>query len=109
MSTPLQTVKSVHGDKAALVDKLLPLADRHSDETEAEFKERLLRISNQKLLRMLDRVEDVKARFGSREALVDKIVAFETAGKGDADRRQKLLTLSIGRLVDLHDVLAKRA
>lgn len=106
MATPLQTVKSEHGTKAALVEKLLPLLDREADETEAEFKERLLLVSNAKLLRLWSRVEAVKADFGSREALADKVVAL--AG-GDADFRTKIHGLSTGRLLDMHGALARKA
>ncbi|MCA9542818.1 MAG: hypothetical protein KC613_00465 [Myxococcales bacterium] len=106
MSSPLQTVKSVHGDKAQLVEKLLPLMDRLPEETEDAFKERVQRISNAKLLRLWTRFEAVKRDFGTREALVDKIVELE---KADGDRRRKLLDLPTGRLLDLHGSLARRA
>jgi len=100
MASPLQTVKSQYGNKAALVDKLLPLLDRASEESEVQFKDRLSRVSNAKLLRLLARVDTVKSKFGSREALVDKIVTTETGGRVDADLRNSLLTQSTGRLID---------
>lgn len=104
MATPSQIVKAQYGGKEALVEKLSPLLDRGADESEAEFKDRLSRVSNKKLLRLLEREELLREKFGSREALVDAIVADRTAGKGDADLRRKLLGLTNGRLLALRGV-----
>lgn len=49
MTTPNQAVKAQHGSKADLVTKLVPLLDRGPDESEAEFKDRLSRVSNKKI------------------------------------------------------------
>lgn len=99
MSSPLHTVKTEFGSKEALVEKLTPLLDRDADESEEEFKDRLLRVSNRKLLRLWSREQDLRSRFGSRESLVDQIV--EMTG-GDADNRRKLLEKSTGQLLSLH-------
>lgn len=104
MATPSQIVKDQYGGKEALVEKLAPLLDRGEDESEADFKDRLSRVSNKKLLRLLEREELLRDRFGSREALVDAIVESKTGGKGDADLRRKLLGLSTGRLLALRGV-----
>lgn len=104
MANPLQNVKDQFGGKEELVEKLAPLLDRGPDESEADFKDRLSRVSNKKLLRLLGREELLRDRFGSREALVDDIVASRTDGKGDADLRRKLLGLSTGRLLALRGV-----
>lgn len=104
MATPNQAVKAQHGSKADLVTKLVPLLDRGPDESEAEFKDRLSRVSNKKLLRLMQRSEALKA-FGSRETLVDKIVELR---KGDADLRRKMLGLTTGRLLSLHTSLARK-
>jgi hypothetical protein len=106
MAAPLHTVKTQFGSKEALVDKLVPLLDKQAEETEADFKDRLMRVSNRKLLRLLARETDLRERFGSRETLVDKIVEIK---KGDAEYRRKLLGLSTGRLISLHRGLARRA
>ena len=100
MSTPLHTVKSDFGSKEALVEKLLPLLDRNAGEGDSEFRERLLRVSNGKLLRLWSREQDLKARFGGREALIDKLVESRL-GRTDADYRQKLAGLSTGRLLSM--------
>lgn len=101
MATPLQTVKSRFGSKEALVDVLLPLVERRPDESEAELRERLVRVSNKKLLRLLERGETLKARFGSREALIEQVVQ-QRAGRADADLAKKLGGQTTGRLLSLH-------
>lgn len=110
MSTPLHTVKDKFGSKEALVDKLVPLLDRREDESDAEFKERLLRVSNRKLLRLLDRVEAVRDRFGSREKLVDSIVELKGAkGQNADDQRRVLSGQGTGRLLSAHWGLSRAA
>ena len=100
MASPLQTVKSRFGSKEALVDKVAPLLDRRPEETEAELRERLLRVSNKKLLRLLERAEDFGARFGSRDALADAITQTR-AGRADAAYKSKLLGHTTGRLLSM--------
>lgn len=106
MATPLHTVKTEFGSKEALVGKLMPLLDRHADEDESEFKDRLLRVSNRKLLGLWKREQTLRADHGSRETLVDTVVALR---KGDADLRRKLLGASTGRLLDQHRALARKS
>lgn len=101
MATPLQTVKDRFGSKEALVDALLAQVDRRPDETEAELRERLVRVSNKKLLRLLERAESLKSEHGSRDALIEKIVQ-QRAGRADADLAKKLAGQSTGRLLSLH-------
>ena len=99
MSTPLHTVKTEFGSKEALVEKLIPLLDRQADESDAEFKDRLLRVSNRKLLRLWQREQDLRGRFSDRDGLIDAIVKL--ADKGDAGRH-KLVAMSTGRLLSMH-------
>ena len=110
MSTPLHTVKDKFGSKEALVDKLVPLLDRREDESDAEFKERLLRVSNRKLLRLLDRVESVRDRFGSRDKLVDSIIELKgVKGQNADDQRRSLTGQGTGRLLSAHWGLTRAA
>ena len=109
MASPLHTVKSEFGSKESLVGKLMPLLDRLPEESEDEFKDRLLHVSNRKLLRLWSREQTLRAGAGSREALVDAIVAKRTEGRGDADLRRKLLGLSIGRLLDMQRSLERQS
>jgi hypothetical protein len=110
MATPIQTVKSEFGSKEGLVDKLVPMLDRNADESDAAFRDRLLHVSNAKLLRLWQREQAMRSKFGSREKLVDKIVELRAGGqKADADYRKKILGLSTGRLLSLHEGLARAA
>lgn len=104
MATPLHTVKSEFGSKETLVGKLMPLLDRQADESEAAFKDRLMHVSNRKLLNLWQREQKLRADHGSRETLVDNIVKLRN---GDADLRKKLLGLSTGRLLDQHRTLSR--
>lgn len=102
MATPLQTVKTQFRNKEGLVEKLMPILDRGADESANEFKERLMRVSNKKLLRLWAREQRLRGEFGSRETLVDNIVT-KRLKRTDADYRNKLLGLGTGRLLSLHD------
>lgn len=108
MATPLETVKKQFGSKESLVSRLVPMLDRPSDETDDNFTERLLRVSNKKLLKLLDREQTVREKFGSREALVDRIVSLRF-GRADADYRRKISGYSTGRLLSMHAGLARKA
>ena len=100
MSTPLHTVKSDFGSKEALVEKLVPLLDRQDNESDGEFKERLMRVSNRKLLRLWEREQTLRETFTNREQLVDQIVEAKL-GRGDTEMRNRLLGLSTGRLLSM--------
>ncbi len=108
MATPLHTVKSEFGSKEELVGKLMPLLDRAADEGEDDFRDRLMHVSNRKLLGLWRREQTLRADHGNRETLVDTIVAARTGGRGDQDLRRKLLGFSIGRLLDQHQTLARK-
>ena len=64
-------------------------------------------MSNAKLLRLLEREEILRSKFGSREALADQITE-QKAGRADADLRAKLLRQSTGRLLSMHKAAKKR-
>ena len=100
MSTPLHTAKNDFGSKEALVEKLVPLLDRQDSESDGEFKERLMRVSNRKLLRLWEREQNLRENFTNREQLVDEIVQAKL-GRSDTELRNSLLGLSTGRLLSL--------
>lgn len=100
MSTPLHTVKNDFGSKEALVEKLVPLLDRQDNESDGEFKERLMRVSNRKLLRLWQREQTLRSDFTNREQLVDQIVEAKL-GRADTEFRNSLLGLSTGRLLSM--------
>ena len=72
----------------------------------ADFKQRLLLVSNAKLLRLWQRLEHVNQTFGSQEGLTDSIVAL---AKGDSAYRAKVQAMSLGRQLDLHGSLSRKA
>ena len=110
MDTPLQKIKSEFGSKEALIEKLIPLLDRGADESEAEFRGRMIRVSNAKLLRLWAREKVLRDGFGSREALVDKIVELKFAGRNpDADFRRKILGFPTGKLLSIQSGLVRSA
>jgi hypothetical protein len=104
---PLGRVKDRHGSKEALVKTLVePLAA--ADEDTDLVRGRLLKASNQQLLRLQRVVAQVQEKWGSRDKLIAAI------GKGmnkvkDADYLAKLATLSLPRLLDLATANARRA
>lgn len=105
MATPLQTVKSQFGSKEELVKKLVPLVERQTDESDAALQDRLLRVPNGKLLRLWTRENTLRTKFGTREALVAKLAELRGA---DAAWRTKALTLGTGRLLSMHQALARK-
>ena len=73
---------------------------RQTDESDAELTERLMRVSNRKLITLHQREEALKASFGSREKLVAALV-LKTLGRNDADLETKLGQYSTGRLLSM--------
>ena len=108
MSTPLHTVKDQFGSKESLVEKLAPMLDRAADENEGDFKERLMRVSNRKLLKLLEREETLRNSFGSRESLVDKIVGAQTL-ESNSTLRERLLGQATGRLLSTWSSLDRKS
>ena len=98
--TPLQQVNDQFGGKEKLVDKLLGLLDR-GEESKDEFRSRLLTASNSKLMRLLSTTTEIKEKFGGKDKLVDSILGLMNRAK-DGDYREKLLTFTPNKLIDLH-------
>ncbi|MSP73755.1 MAG: hypothetical protein EXR76_16610 [Myxococcales bacterium] len=110
MATPLQTVKNQFGSKEALVEKLVPLLARADGESDKAFVERLLRVPNAKLIRLLARESKVRDKFGGKSALVDTLAGLRAAGgKIDGDWKKRATEFSTGKLLSLHGPLAKKA
>jgi hypothetical protein len=98
--TPLQQVNELHQGKEKLVDKLMGMLDR-GELSKDEFRSRLLAAPNSKLLRLHDVTTRINEQFGNAEKLVDAILGLMNRAK-DQDYREKLLTYSPNRLMDLH-------
>jgi len=109
-ATPLQTVNTKFGSKAKLVDQLYTKVERHDSESDAEFRERLSRVSNKKLLRLHAVQARLESDFGGSKArLVDTVLALKAPRQQkDADYRGKLEAFPITRLLDLHDAARRR-
>jgi hypothetical protein len=98
--TPLQEVNKRFGSKEKLAKKLAPLLERPEDVEKGEFEQQISTASNKQLLRLHRVHETIKKRYGSKEKLVDAIVAKKFP-KGNADYKAKLLTHRPTRLLDL--------
>jgi hypothetical protein len=96
---PLARVKERFGSKEDLVKTLVePLAG--ADEDTDVLRGRLLKASNQQLLRLQRVVATVKEKFGGRDKLIDSIGKALNKAK-DKDYLAKLETFSLPRLLDL--------
>jgi hypothetical protein len=104
---PLQQVTEQHGGKEKLVDKLLGLVDR-GEEPKDELRARLLSASNTKLLRLYAVTTEIKEKFGGKDKLVDAILGLMKRTR-DGDYRDKLMSLSPTRLIDLYRSRQKRS
>lgn len=105
--TPLQVVTEKHGGKEKLVDKLVGLVDRDGEEDKDAVRARLLKVSNQKLIRLAKNAEQLKAH-GSKEKLLDTVMSGLGRVK-DTDYKTKLATWSSARLMDLARTIERRA
>ncbi len=104
---PLARLKAAYGSKESLVGKLVePLAGKDED-TDA-LKDRLLKASNQQLLRLAKVVETVTKKYGSREKLVAAVSKAYGKAK-DADYLAKLHSFSLPRLFELVSSAERRA
>ncbi len=100
--SPFKRVSEDHGGKEKLVDAIVEVLDR-GDEDKDALKKRLQSSSNTKLLKLLATATELKSKFGSKEKLVDALLA-QLGRQKDVDFRTKLLTYSPARLLDMHKV-----
>jgi hypothetical protein len=104
---PFARVKERFGTKEDLVKALVePLAA--ADEDTDALRGRLLKASNQQLLRLQRVVSTVQEKWGSRDKLIDSIGKAMNKAK-DRDYLAKLAALSLPRLLDLATTTARRA
>ncbi len=105
--TPLSLVKDKFGDKAKLVEALEKLTGEDLWVSRTNKEKGLTHVSNAKLLRLHATFTEVKAKFGTREKLVDAILELDKRTK-DAELRTKLLSWPVPRLFDTYKSSAKR-
>ena len=98
--SPLQRVRSEHGSKAKLADKVVDFLPVPEGEDADAYKKRIGTLSNAKLLRIWDAHQRVSETYGSREDLVKKIVAAKFKG-GNEPYAKKIGTFTESRLLDL--------
>lgn len=101
--SPLQKVKTQFGSREELVNQLVPLVDRRPDDSDQSVRSRLMGLANGRLLRLWEVEQKVREQFGSKDALLDKLVeARKAAGHTSLDAvREKLSAYSKARLLDM--------
>lgn len=98
--SPLQRVRDEHGSKEELADKVLETLTAPEDEDPADFDHRIRTLSNRKLLRLWDAHQTVQDKYGSKDALVEKITTAQFSG-GNEDYQNKISGFTLPKLLDL--------
>lgn len=104
---PLARMKALYGTKDKLVDKIAG-AIATDGEDEGALKDRLLKASNQQLLKLAAVADAVKKTYGGRDKLVESLVKALNRAK-DKDYVAKLSSFSLPRLYDLARSAERRA
>ena len=101
--SPVQKVKEKFGSKDKLVEEILALIKKPSEQTKEELKKILRSQSNTKLVTLLQRETKVKDQFGGRDNLIEALLKSHMGkdAKEDKDYRKQLASLGAGRLLDL--------
>lgn len=98
--SPLQQVRDEFGSKAKLAEKVLGILEADENEDADDFKHRIETMSNRKLLRLHRAHERVQSEYGSKDALVEKIVLARFSG-GNEDYQRKISGFTLPKLLDL--------
>ncbi len=109
--TPMQEVKERFGSKEELAKLLYAKMDRpFEDESDDDFQRRIRTASNTKLLRLYSVHAKVEKDFSDKAGLVDAIMKLRYAdAKPSLQYKQKIEGYRITRLLDMHQVLARKA
>ncbi len=105
--TPLQRVRETFGSKAELVEAVADLLEPAEGESAEDFRSRLRRVSNAKLLHLHAVGTKVK-ELGGKDALVKKIAELKGQPK-DLPYLDALGRKSLGTLLDLYGSLSRKA
>jgi hypothetical protein len=105
--SPQDQVKERFDDKAKLVAAVKKLAKGDLWADRLNEDKGLDHVSNRKLLRLHDVLSTVKSEFGSREKLIDQLLAAENRSK-DADYRTRFESWPTPRLLDAYRQAAKK-
>lgn len=96
--TPKQRVLSTFGGKGALVDAIMSLIG-----DDGSSRGKLMQVSNDRLIKHHHAAKRMSAKFGSKDSLVDAIVAIRYGSRTpDEGAREALEASSVWRLMDLH-------
>jgi hypothetical protein len=98
--SPLQRTKKEFGSKEELAKKVLGLLTKPEGEEQAAFEHRVSTMSNVKLLRLVDAHATLASKFGSKDALVEKITKAKFNGS-NADYAAKISGFTVPKLLDL--------
>jgi len=103
--TPMQQVKAQFGSKSGIVDAILTAIDDSSPETRAK----LMRVSNQRLLRHHHLTARMQKEFGGKGALVAAICKAKFGASAvPAAYKDKLAAESAWKLMDLYRQFADK-
>jgi len=106
--SPSQIVKDKFGDKQKLVDAVKQFVNDDLWVGRENQDKGLARVSNAKLLRLLDTFTAVQAKWGTRGKLIDAVV--EASGRTkDAGYKASIQNWPVPRLFDAYKSLTKRA
>ncbi len=104
---PFARLKAKYGTKDKLVDAIASNVAAAGDDAGA-LKDRLLKASNQQLLRMATVVETVKKAYGSRDKLIDALAKALNKAK-DKDYLAQLGSMSLPHLYELARAAERKA
>ena len=98
--SPVQRVRADHKSKEELATKVLGLLQAPEGEEQESFERRIRTMSNTKLLRLWNAYQTMNSEYGSREALIEKIVKGRFPN-GNEPYQTKISGYTVPRLLDL--------
>jgi hypothetical protein len=104
--TPVQAMKRLYGSKEKLIEQVVDVAKSAGEEA-SEVKDRLVAVSNQKLLRLAEVGKVIKDKYGSRDKLVVSLSSALGKAK-DKDYVEKLKGYSPSRLLDMMKTVERK-
>ncbi|MDX9720023.1 MAG: hypothetical protein RBU37_04715 [Myxococcota bacterium] len=109
--TPTEIVNERFGSKKELAKLMIGRLEKpFEDESDEDFERRIRTTSNKKLLHLYELSEQLQQRFGSKDKLIDAIVALKYGdNKPDSSYRSKLERYRIARLMAMHRDMTKTA
>ncbi|MBU1218242.1 hypothetical protein KKF34_14270 [Myxococcota bacterium] len=97
--SPLQIVKEKFGSKEELAKKVVDLIAKGKEEKD-NLQEKLRTAANTQLLRLYEIAQEVQTKYKTKEGMVERILELQNKVK-DLPHKEKLLSLSLPRLLDM--------